>query len=197
MSNAYIGEIRMVGFNFPPRGWGSCNGAVLSIQQNTALFSLIGTNFGGNGTTTFMLPNLQSRMAIGYGAGAGLSPYTLGQVGGAQAANLAVNNLPAHNHAITGGVTVATTVGVTNTTADKIGPNGHILAPAQTDATPATPVSTYSDQAANGTLSGVASTVASTLGTALTGNGLPVPTLPPFLAINYVIVLQGLFPSRN
>src|SRR5580658_3134156 len=145
MSNAYIGEIRMVGFNFAPRGWGLCTGTTLSIQQNTALFSLIGTNFGGNGTTTFQLPNLQGRMAIGFGTGTGLSPYTLGQAGGAQSANILIANMPAHNHSITGNVNVATTVGVTNTTSDKLGPNGHVLAPAQTTSTPAVGVTTYSD----------------------------------------------------
>lgn len=197
MSQAYIGEIRLVGFNFAPRGWALCNGATLSISQNAALFSLLGTNFGGNGQTTFQLPDLRSRLPIGMGQGTGLSSYNLGQVSGAEHTNILLSNMPPHNHAITGNVAVATTVGVTNTTADKAGPNTHILSPAQTSATPATPVFAYSDQAANGTLGGVTSTVTSNLGTALIGSGLPVSILPPYLAINYVVVLQGLFPSRN
>src|SRR5580658_4728024 len=151
MSNAYIGEIRMVGFNFAPRGWGLCTGTTLSIQQNTALFSLIGTNFGGNGTTTFQLPNLQGRMAIGFGTGTGLSPYTLGQAGGAQSANILIANMPAHNHGITGAVNVGTYGMLGNQPL----PQGHVLALPDTNQTPPAVVKAYSDQTPTGTLGGV------------------------------------------
>src|SRR5215213_5449370 len=98
MSEPFVGEIRIVGFNFAPRGWAMCNGQILPIAQNTALFSLLGTTYGGNGQTTFALPDLRSRVPIHFGQGPGLSNYDLGQVSGTESDTLIVNNLPAHTH---------------------------------------------------------------------------------------------------
>ena len=140
---AYIGTILAVGFNYAPVGWALCNGQLLQVQANQALFSLIGTKYGGNGTTTFGLPNLQSRIPIGYGQGAGLSPYIMGQVAGAEKTTLLVSQMPIHNHAaaftgaagtVNGGtatlpaitasgvLSTTTTVGTTNTPGTNIGP---------------------------------------------------------------------------
>src|SRR6266566_6640808 len=98
MSEPFLGQICIFGFNFPPRGWAACNGQILSISQNTALFSLLGTIYGGNGQTTFALPNLQSRVPVHFGQGSGLSPYEIGQSAGEESVTLTVNEIPAHIH---------------------------------------------------------------------------------------------------
>ena len=95
---SFVGEILLVGFNFAPKGYSMCNGQLLSISQNTALFSLLGTTYGGDGQSTFALPNLQSRVPIHMGQGAGLSPYALGQVGGVESVTLTSAQMPRHNH---------------------------------------------------------------------------------------------------
>ena len=100
MTEPFIGEIQIFGFDFPPRTWAYCNGAVLSIAQNTALFSLLGTTYGGNGSTTFALPNFSSRAVAGQGQGAGLSPRVLGEAFGAPSVTLTANQIPAHQHAL-------------------------------------------------------------------------------------------------
>src|SRR6476620_7519707 len=100
MSEPFIGEIRIFGFNFAPRGWAFCNGQILSIAQNTALFSLLGTTFGGNGQTTFALPDLRGRVPIHTGQGPGLSPVTLGMVPGTEMVTLLQSNMPAHRHPV-------------------------------------------------------------------------------------------------
>ena len=96
----FLGEIRMFGFDFAPQGWALCNGQLLPINQNQALFSLLGNMYGGNGTTTFALPNLQSRVPIHQGQGAGLSAYVVGQAGGAETVTLAAAQMPAHAHPV-------------------------------------------------------------------------------------------------
>ena len=100
MTNPYVGEIRIFGFNFAPVGWATCDGQILSISQNTALFSLLGTNYGGNGTTTFALPNFQGDTGVQQGQGSGLSQYFVGQQSGTTTVTLNQNNLPLHNHVI-------------------------------------------------------------------------------------------------
>src|SRR4051812_902324 len=100
MSEPYLGEIRCFGFNFAPRGWAQCNGQLLSIQQNTALFSLLGTSYGGNGQTTFGLPNLQGRIPMHWGSGPGLSPTVIGETLGQTSATLTTSQIPAHAHNI-------------------------------------------------------------------------------------------------
>src|SRR5271170_1941307 len=98
--NQYLGQILMVGFNFAPLGWALCNGQILSIAQNTALFSLLGTIYGGDGVSTFALPNLQSRVPIHQGQGTGLSPYVIGSAGGTENVTLLSTQMPSHNHLI-------------------------------------------------------------------------------------------------
>lgn len=187
----------MVSFNFAPRGWIFANGQVLPISQYAAVFSLMGTTYGGNGTSNFQLPNLQGRVAMGQGSGAGLTTRTIGEIGGTESANILTSNMPAHTHPITGSVAVATTVGVTNTAGDKLGGNNHVLAVAEAFTTPPAGVANYSDQAPNGLLGGVSSAVTSTLAAGLTGNSLPLSIMQPYLVMSYVIALTGIFPSRN
>src|ERR1043165_9413161 len=98
MSQPYLGMIAIYGFNFAPRGWGMCNGQIMSIAQNTALFSLLGTMYGGNGTTTFALPDLRSRVPLHIGQGSGLSSYVQGEMTGTESTTLTAQNMPAHNH---------------------------------------------------------------------------------------------------
>jgi microcystin-dependent protein len=198
MSEPFLGEIRMVGFNFAPRGWSSTSGQLLPINQNQALFALLGTQFGGNGQTNFALPDLQGRLAIGMGNGAGLTPAVIGQFGGTENVSILTSNMPTHNHAVTGNISVATKVSTINRLANQPLPNGHILALSEANTTPPAVVKAYSDQASDGgALGGVSSAVTSTLGTGLTGNGLPISILQPYLVMNYVIALQGIFPSRS
>ncbi len=102
MSDQFLGEIRVFGFNFPPTGWAQCNGQLLPISQNTALFSLLGTTYGGNGATTYALPDLQGSVAMNHGQGAGLSLYDLGESGGSDTITLESSEIPAHTHAVRG-----------------------------------------------------------------------------------------------
>ena len=168
MSNPFLGEIRIFGFNFAPRGWAFCNGQAMSISQNTALFSLLGTTYGGNGITTFALPNLQSRVPLHFGQGPGLSPYALGQVSGEENHTLITSEMPAHTHAAR-----ASSGDATDTS-----PVGNVLAAG----------GTYTATANQNMAAGAVTT---------TGGGFPHNNLPPYLALNFSIALQGIFPSRN
>jgi len=167
----FLGEIRIFGGNFAPNGWAFCDGSVLSIAQNTALFSLLGTTYGGNGTTTFALPDLRGRVAVGMGQGPGLSSYLEGQTGGAEHATLTAQQMPAHSH------TVAATE--TPSTND---PKG---------AVPAKPT----DAKIYGAAPGGAAMNSGMIG--LSGGGQPISLLQPYLAVNYIIALQGIYPSRG
>jgi microcystin-dependent protein len=170
MSEPFLGEIRIFPYNFAPRSWAFCNGQILSIAQNTALFSLLGTTYGGNGTTTFALPDLRGRVAISSGQGPGLSNYDLGQVGGTESVTLTQNQMPGHSHLAS----------VNNGAATTTRPNNQV--PAQS--TPA--------YAAAGD--------GSTFNPAFiqnTGGGQPHGNVQPFLTLNFCIALEGIFPSRN
>ena len=180
MSDNFVGEIRPVGFNFAPRGWALCNGQILPISQNTALFSLLGTYYGGNGTSTFALPNLQGRMPIAQGQGTGLSPYSIGEAGGTENVTLLSNQLAGHTHTLP----VATIAGTSNSPS-----TGTFLAQiGGTRVKPASPA--YSAAPAAGTFMATGSV-------ALKGNSQPHNNMMPYLVINYVIALTGIFPSRN
>ncbi len=175
--DAFIGQIQPFGFNFAPRNWAMCNGQIMSIAQNTALFSLLGTTYGGNGQTTFALPNLQSRFPLHFGQGAGLSAYALGQQAGQESVTLTINQMPAHNHPATATLNAssATKVGTT--------PAANLLGGA----------SIYVGGASDSVMA--AGSVVPTVG--INGGSQPFPTLPPYLAINWCICLFGIFPSRN
>lgn len=176
----FIGEIKMVGFNFAPNGWALCNGQLLAIAQNQALFSLLGTTFGGDGVRTFGLPNLQSRVPIHQGQGQGLSPYSMGQVGGAENVTLLQNQMPMHNHL----------VGVNNTLGTASDPTNAILAKPYTgEVRNPTAVPAYSSASATGNLSANA--------VSQTGGNQPHANIQPYLCVNFIIALQGIFPSRS
>lgn len=179
MSTPFIGEVRTFGFSFAPRGWAFCNGSILSIAQNTALFAILGTTYGGNGQTTFALPDLRGRAAIGPGQGPGLSPQTLGQARGRETVTLLTTELPQHSHVLN-----AATLSPANAAQNVAAPT------AQAYLGLSSPNNVYIDAVApNTTL--INSSVSPT------GGSQPHENRQPFLAINYCIAVQGIFPARN
>ena len=172
MSEPFLGEIRMFGFNFPPRGWSLCNGQLLPISQNTALFSILGTTFGGDGKTTFALPNLQGNAPMHPGTGPGLTPRSLGEDGGEEAVTLTTNTIPSHNH-----IPLAKSGAGT-----QYAPSGTVWA---ADAAGAPFYATTPNTAMNASIMGSV------------GGGLPHANLQPYLAVNFCIALQGVFPPRG
>ena len=194
---AYLATIMGWAPNFAPRGWAFCWGQILSIAQNTALFSLLGTTYGGNGQTTFALPNLASRFPIGAGQGPGLSNYTLGQLAGTESTTLTINNMPAHNHAagtLASAITATTNVGSTNQSAPT---ETSIFGAANfPDLNTGSPVAVNS-YAPNNSTPTVAFPTPVTGATGLAGGSQPFSIMPPYLAINWIIALEGIFPPRS
>jgi microcystin-dependent protein len=171
----YLATIGMFGGNFAVYGWQLCNGQTLAIQTNTALFSIIGTYYGGNGVSTFQLPNLMGRFPIHQGTGQGLSTYVVGQVAGSNNVGLTQNNLPLHTHLVNAYSGVA----------DKLTPTGNVLG---TEANLSKP-EIYSNATPN-------TTMRPTMLAAAGGN-VPVAIQQPYLCISFEIALVGIFPSRN
>ena len=177
----FLGEVKLFAGNFAPRGWALCEGQLLPISSNSALFSIIGTMYGGDGRTTFALPDLRGRAAIHPGNGPGLSSYRLGQKGGRENITLTINELPSHNHVATSTTTV--NVGDTGGEDD---PDGNFLGEG----------SAYTATVAQGNkLNDAAVTTATTVG--MQGGQQSFNNLQPFLGVHYIIALQGTFPSRN
>src|SRR5687767_6087990 len=177
MSEPFLSEIKLVSFNFPPKGWALCNGQFLPINQNQALFSLLGTTYGGNGQTTFALPNLQGRVPIHF------DTHTLGEAGGTTAVTISQAQLPAHTHLMTArnALAPASLLGV------EPGPTKN-LAQAL--------VSLPNDQTVNGSMYGTGGTLGSMKPNALTnvGGSQPHNNMMPYLTLNFIIALQGIFP---
>ncbi|GLQ99372.1 phage tail protein [Dyella mobilis] len=205
MSDPFLGEIRMVGFNFAPTGWALCAGNLMSISQNTALFSLLGTFYGGNGTTNFALPDLQGRSPVGTGNGVGLSPITIGDKAGVEMTTLTINQMPSHTHAVQSGGTVNVTGSVavpacSSPTSGTVGgtPANNTVLGTLTSGGRAGEL--YTTTAANTTLLpfNVQSTgTAPAVTLANTGGNLPVAIRNPYLGLTCIIALQGIFPSRG
>ena len=193
----FLGFIAAFGFTFAPRTWAFCQGQIISISTNTALFSLLGTTYGGNGSTTFALPDLRGRTLIGQGQGPGLSYYSLGDMGGTENTTLLINNMPAHNHAVV--VTSPTPAIIAdNSVANTSVPTGNRLAisPKTGSGPNASTLNTYTTATGNPVQLGTAAGPI-TAQTGISGGSLPFSLVQPFLAINYCISLQGIFPSRN
>lgn len=183
MSEPFLGEIKMVGFNFAPVGWAFCQGQVMSISQNNALFALLGTTYGGNGQTTFGLPDLRGRTPVGMGQGLGLTNITQGEVAGTENVSLTINNMPTHNHP-----TAVQVAGTATSPTNAPSASNNVLG--ASSATGPGSASIWSTEMASPIqLSGVQSGVA--------GGGQPVAIRNPFLGINFVIALEGIFPSRS
>jgi microcystin-dependent protein len=169
MSEPFLSEIKIVSFGFPPKGWALCNGQLLPINQNQALFSLLGTTYGGDGRVNFGLPNLQGRVPLHFGGG-----FSLGQLGGEAAHTLNVSEMAAHNHPANGSSTAITSGSPSH---DYWG-----------DGT-ASSVNLYSNSSINLPMAGNA--------IGLTGSGQAHENQSPYLVLNYIIALQGIFPSQN
>jgi microcystin-dependent protein len=176
MSDQFVAEIRIFPFNFAPTGWALCNGQLLPISQNTALFSLLGTTYGGDGKSTFALPNLQGNTPMQQGQGPGLSLRDLGELGGEQSVTLIQTEMPAHTHTAQGSASVANQLTpVNNAWASGQKGFGSFYAPS----VPATNVQM------------------SPLGTSISGGNLPHNNMMPFLTLTFCIALQGIFPPRS
>ncbi|MFK8104859.1 MAG: phage tail protein [Saprospiraceae bacterium] len=184
----FIAEIIMFGGNFAPRGWAFCNGQLLAIAQNTALFSLLGTTYGGDGRTTFALPDLRGRTPIHPGTGPGLRTWKLGERGGTETNTLNLLQLPAHGHSLATG-TASVSIGVNQEEPSSDEAAGKVLG--STDGN-----IIYNNSPADGVLGGGSNV---TLGgmSANTGASQPINNIQPSLGINYIIALQGIFPSRS
>jgi microcystin-dependent protein len=166
----YVGEIMWVPYNFAPRGWATCDGQLIAISQNTALFSLLGTTFGGDGRSTFALPNMQGRLLVQAGQGPGLSPYGMGQMDGEENHTLLVSEMPAHSHVLY----------ASDQTATQASPNGGALA-----------------KPASGNLYGTnADTTLAPAALATQGGNQPHNNMMPYMALTCIIALQGVFPPR-
>lgn len=203
-----IGEIRLFAGNFSPRTWTYCSGQLLNVASNTALFAIIGAVYGGNGTSTFGIPDLRGRVAIGSGAGPGLTPRALGQTGGSATTTLLVNQLPPHTHAISGGgnipisgnVYAAMNVNDSNT-ASLPSPTGNYLGvdtqgSGTYSTTPSSPTMNLNPNAITVNTSQLKANIPP-LTIANSGLGQAYNNLKPFLGLAYIICVQGIFPPRN
>jgi len=176
MSDPFVAEIRIVGFNFAPTGWAQCNGQLLPISQNTALFSLLGTFYGGDGKSTFALPNFEGSAPIFWGQGPGLSNYDLGQMAGTEFTTLLTSEMPLHNHFAQAGTVFD---------ADQNAPGPQVALGKSFNGLAYAP-------------SGTGQTVQMRLDMAhVAGGSLPHNNMMPFLVLNFVIAMQGVFPPRG
>lgn len=171
MAEPYIGELRVFSFNFAPKGWAMCNGQTMSIQQNTALFALLGTFYGGNGVSTFQLPNLQGNVPTHLGVSPSGTQYTIGEVAGTPNVTVINSQMPQHTHNLNA-----------NTAGTGMNPGGSFPA-AQAGTTNYTPASDGS--------------ILTPTAVPLQGGNLPHNNMQPYLVLNICIALQGIFPSRN
>lgn len=181
MSTPYLGEIRVVGFNYPPAGWATCNGQLLSISQNNALYALLGTTYGGDGVNTFGVPNLSGRVAVGAQNGApgpGLSSYPLGTIGGVENVTLNATQLPIHGHPYSVPLAGSTAGTISNN------PAGNL---------PGAASGSYAGAAGGGNLA--ANAVTGTVGVA--GDNQPHSNIQPVLALNFIIATEGIYPPQQ
>ncbi len=197
MASPFIGQLLTVGFSFAPNGYATCSGQILSIAQNTALFSLLGTTYGGNGQTTFALPDLRGRVSLGQGQGPGLSTRVLGEVAGTETTTLTQLQMPAHVHSLAGATGTLNAVDVKATEQSPL-PGAYLARGVDSAPAPDSIPEIYlpasaGDPATKVPLAGV--NVAGN--TQFAGSGQPFSTMQPYLVVNQCIALQGIFPSRN
>jgi microcystin-dependent protein len=184
MATPFIGQIIIFGGNYAIQDYAFCNGQLLNIAQNSALFSILGTTYGGNGTTNFNLPNLQGRVPVHFGTGSGLTYRALGQAGGTENHTLSANEIPPHNHT----ASATTTLSASSSAANSGAPAGNL--PAGTGRN-----NIYQTGAANTTLDATAAATSVTVNNA--GSGAAHNNMPPYLALNFLIALVGIWPSHS
>lgn len=173
MADPFLGEVRPFGFDFAPRGWAKCDGQLMIIAQNTALFSLLGATYGGDGKSTFGLPNLMGRLAVGAGAGPGLTPRALGEAGGADTVTLLRSQIPTHRHEMK--AAASRSPSPTPSDSSVLNVSGNVPAYAAT-----TPTTALSD----------------TMLSTVDGESLPHENRMPYLTVNFCIALEGVYPPR-
>lgn len=210
MDDDYLGVIKMFAGTFAPRNWAYCDGQLLPISANTALFSILGTTYGGDGRTTFGLPDLRGRAPIHAGSGPGLTPRRLGQTFGVEYNNLTQSQLPGHTHTATG-KTLATSVDITSNlmvssaeaTIHNPTAGASLAASNKVDGRATDPIQSYNTSTPDITLNNLSSgavsipTIDVNVNVGYTGGSTPVNNMQPSLVINYIICLQGMFPSRS
>ena len=174
MSNPFLAEIRIFAGNFAPTGWAQCNGQLMPISQNTALFSLLGTTYGGDGRSTFALPNLQGSAPLQAGQGPGLSLRDLGEVGGEQTVTLLQTEMPAHSHGVQGASPGGQPSPANNAWASGQKGLGNLYAPTSANNVQMNPFAM-----------------------SISGGNLPHNNMPPYLGLMFIIALQGVFPARS
>jgi len=177
MAQPYLAEIKMFGGNFAPRGYALCNGQIVAISQNTALFSLLGTIYGGNGTSTFALPNMQGRAPVHQGNGVGIDPVSIGEMAGETNVTLLTSNLPQHTHPISGALIANSNPGET--------PASNTLF------TNSAPNQLYAAALGTGGLNLASQTIT------MAGGSQPHNNVQPYLAVTFIIAMEGVFPARN
>lgn len=177
MADQFVSEIRMFAGNFAPTGWALCNGQLLPISQNTALFSLLGTNFGGDGRSNFGLPNLQGSVPLGFGNGAGLTPRSIGETGGEPNVTLLSSQMPAHTHSAQ-----ASTNGGTDSPTNAVWGESKLGK---------TPLNVYAASNANTNVQ------MNPVALAIAGSSSPHNNMPPFQCLTFIIAMQGIFPARS
>ena len=171
MGSPYVGELRLVGFNFGPEGWFQCQGQLLSIAQYEVLFALIGTNYGGDGVNTFGLPDLRGRVPVHQGSLSGGSSYVIGQIGGTETVTITLNQIPSHSHSAAVAASAQTT---------SVSPSGNILCQGTDIYGSQVPVDAMAPNMVSNT-----------------GNSLPHSNIQPFLALNWIIAWSGIFPTQS
>ena len=186
----FLTEIVLFSFNFAPRGWAQCNGQLLPINQNQAMFALIGTTYGGDGRTTFALPDLRGRAAVGAGAGPGLSPYDLGQKGGTETVTLTETHMAQHTHAV-GPASVTATARCRGGAGNQQTPVGSVPA-ADASGT----LAMYSNASPDASMNAGAIALAGTPTASAAGGNQPHENRQPYLPLTFCIALQGIFPSQ-
>jgi microcystin-dependent protein len=191
----FVGTIQSFAFNYAPNGWALCNGQVMNLQQNAALYALIGVMYGGNGQSTFQLPNLQGRVPLGMGQGGGLSPRPIGTFAGSETVTLLAGNLPPHTHGA-GTIAVNTAVQLTSVVSNSVTVPTPVNAYMGASGAGPGSATIYSDQQGVNPvpLKGVTNTLSGE--TASAGQSQAVGIVNPYLAINFSIALTGLYPSR-
>ncbi|MCQ8117314.1 phage tail protein [Methylomonas rosea] len=192
-SDPFLGEICTFTYNFCPRGYLEAAGQTLSIQQNTALFSLLGTQYGGDGVQTFALPDLRGRSPIGDGQGPGLSPIQVGEETGSEFVTILPSQMPAHNHTAQTNVLISASINAVSTAGNTTNPSGKVLA------TSASRDNLYSNATPNASLDpgAISASASATTTVGISGGSQPLYIRSPVLGVKYCVATQGIFPSRN